>query len=153
MVLAMDLTDGAVVMVFGKIGSLIVLFLFEVFKSRIQLIAKRCVCNKHKKFINLRAELSVLTVDTNETLSLLLPDISVLLDRFPVVVLRWQVSCPDDNALLQLKSSLQLLCIIDFQILCSLLDRNTIVCIPVSVVPHGLRSVDCQRWFLCLVQL
>lgn len=88
MVLAMDLTDGAVVMVFGKIGSLIVLFLFEVFKSRVQLITQRRICNKHKEFINLRAELSVLTVNTNETLSLLLPDISVLLDRFPVVVLR-----------------------------------------------------------------
>ena len=88
MVLDMDLTDGAVVMVFGKIGSLIVLFLFEIFKSRVQLIAKRGVCNKHKKFINLRAELSVLTVNTNETLSLLLSDISVLLNRFPVVVLR-----------------------------------------------------------------
>lgn len=86
--LATDSTDGAVVMVFGKIGSLIVLFLFEVFKSRIQLIAKRCVCNKHKKFIDLRAELSVLAVDTNETLSLLLSDISVLLDRLFVVVLR-----------------------------------------------------------------
>lgn len=86
--LTADLTDGAVVMVFGKIGSLIVLFLFEVFKSRIQLIAKRCVCNKHKKFIDVRAELSVLAVDTNETLSLLLPDISVLLNRFLVVVLR-----------------------------------------------------------------
>lgn len=88
MVLAMDLTDGAVVMVFGKIGSLIVLFLFEVFKSRIQLIAKRCICNKHKKFIDVRTELSVLAVYTNETLSLLLPDLSVLLDRFLVVVLR-----------------------------------------------------------------
>lgn len=86
--LTADLTDGAVVMVFGKIGSLIVLFLFEVFKSRIQLIAKRCVCNKHKKFIDVRAELSVLAIDTNETLSLLLSDISVLLDRFLVVVLR-----------------------------------------------------------------
>lgn len=86
--LTADLTDGAVVMVFGKIGSLIVLFLFEVFKSRIQLITKRCVCNKHKKFIDLRAELSVLAVDTNETLSLLLSDIPVLLNRFPVVVLR-----------------------------------------------------------------
>ena len=86
--LTADLTDGAVVMLFGKIGSLIVLFLFEVFKSRIQLIAKRCVCNKHKKFIDLRAELSVLAVDTNETLSLLLSDISVLLNRFLVVVLR-----------------------------------------------------------------
>ena len=86
--LTADLTDGAVVMVFGKIGSLIVLFLFEVVKSRIQLIAKRCVCNKHKKFINLRAEPSVLTVDTNETLSLLLSDISVLLNRFLVVILR-----------------------------------------------------------------
>lgn len=86
--LTTDLTDGAVVMVFGKIGSLIVLFLFEIFKSRIQLIAKRCVCNKHKKLINMRAELSVLAVDTNETLSLLLSDISVLLNRFLVVVLR-----------------------------------------------------------------
>lgn len=86
--LATDLTDGVVVMVFGKIGSLIVLFLFEVFKSRIQLIAKSCVCNKHKKFIDLRAELSVLAVDTNETLSLFLSDISVLLDRFLVIVLR-----------------------------------------------------------------
>lgn len=86
--LTADLTDGAVVMVFGKIGSLIVLFLFEVFKSRIQLVAKRCVCNKHKKFIDVRAELSVLAVDTNETLSLLLSDISVLLNRFLVVVLR-----------------------------------------------------------------
>lgn len=86
--LTADLTDGAVVMVFGKIGSLIVLFLFEVFKSRIQLIAKRCVCNKHKKFIDVRAELSVLAVDTNETLSLLLSDLSVLLDRFLIVVLR-----------------------------------------------------------------
>lgn len=86
--LTADLTDGAVVMVFGKIGSLIVLFLFEVFKSRIQLIAKRCVCNKHKKFIDVRTELSVLAVDTNETLSLLLSDLSVLLDRFLVVVLR-----------------------------------------------------------------
>ena len=86
--LTTDLTDGVVVMVFGKIGSLIVLFLFEVFKSRIQLIAKRCVCNKHKKFIYLRAELSVLAVDTNETLSLLLSYISVLLNRFLVVVLR-----------------------------------------------------------------
>ena len=86
--LTTDLTDGAVVMVFGKIGSLIVLFLFEVFKSRIQLIAKRCVCNKHKKLIDVRAKLSVLAVDTNETLSLLLSDISVLLNRFLVVVLR-----------------------------------------------------------------
>lgn len=86
--LTADLTDGAVVMVFGKIGSLIVLFLFEIFKSRIQLVAKRCVCNKHKKFIDVRAELSVLAVDTNETLSLLLSDISVLLNRFLVVVLR-----------------------------------------------------------------
>lgn len=86
--LTADLTDGAVVMVFGKIGSLIVLFLFEVFKSWIQLIAKRCVCNKHKKFIDVRTELSVLVVDTNETLSLLLSDLSVLLDRFLVVVLR-----------------------------------------------------------------
>ena len=88
MVLTADLTDGAVVMVLGKIGSLIILFLFEVFKSRVQLVAKRGVCNKHKKFVNMRAELSVLTVDTNETLSLLLPDISVLLDRLFVVVLR-----------------------------------------------------------------
>lgn len=88
MVLAMDLTDGAVVMVFGIIGSLIVLFLFEVFKSRVQLIAKRGVCNKHKKFVNMRTELSVLAVYTNETLSLLLPDISVLLNRFLVVILR-----------------------------------------------------------------
>lgn len=86
--LTADLTDGAVVMVFGKIGSLIVLFLFEVFKSRVQLVAKRGVCNKHKKFVNMRAELSVLAVDTNETLSLLLSDISVLLNRFLVVVLR-----------------------------------------------------------------
>ena len=86
--LTADLTDGAVVMVLGKIGSLIILFLFEVFKSRVQLVAKRGVCNKHKKFVNMRAELSVLTVDTNETLSLLLPDISVLLDRLFVVVLR-----------------------------------------------------------------
>lgn len=88
MVLTTDLTDGAVVMVFGKIGSLIVLFLFEVFKSRVQLITQRCIRDKHKKFIDLRTELSVLAVNTNETLSLLLPDISVLLDRFPVVVLR-----------------------------------------------------------------
>ena len=83
-----DLTDGAVVMVFGKIGSLIVLFLFEVLKSRVQLIAKRRIRDKHKKFINMRTELSVLAVDTNETLSLLLSDIPVLLDRFLVVVLR-----------------------------------------------------------------
>lgn len=88
MVLTADLTDGAVVMVLGKIGSLIVLFLFEVFKSRVQLVAKRGVCNKHKKFVNMRAELSVLAIDTNETLSLLLSDIPVLLDRFLVVVLR-----------------------------------------------------------------
>lgn len=86
--LTTDLTDGAVVMVFGKIGSLIVLFLFEVFKSRVQLITQRCICDKHKKFIDLRTELSVLAVDTNETLSLLLSDISVLLNRFLVIVLR-----------------------------------------------------------------
>lgn len=88
MVLTADLTDGAVVMVLGKIGSLIILFLFEVFKSRVQLVAKRGICNKHKKFVNMRAELSVLAVYTNETLSLLLPDLSVLLDRLFVVVLR-----------------------------------------------------------------
>ena len=151
--LTTDSTDGAVVMVFGKIGSLIVLFLFEVFKSRVQLIAKIGVCNKHKKFINMRAELSVLVVDTNETLSLLLSDFSVLLDRLFVVVLRRQIACPNNNALLKLKRSLQLLRIADFQVLCRLIDRNTVVCIPVPVVPHGLRSVDCQRRFLCLVQL
>ena len=88
MVLTTDLTDGAVVMVFGKIGSLIVLFLFEVLKSRVQLITQGCIRDKHKKFIDLRTELSVLAVDTNETLSLLLSDIPVLLDRFLVVVLR-----------------------------------------------------------------
>lgn len=88
MVLTTDLTDGAVVMVFGKIGSLIVLFLFEVLKSRVQLIAQGRIRDKHKKFIDLRTELSVLAVDTNETLSLLLSDIPVLLDRFLVVVLR-----------------------------------------------------------------
>lgn len=88
MVLTTDLTDGAVVMVFGKIGSLIVLFLFKVLKSRVQLITQRCIRDKHKKFIDLRTELSVLAVDTNETLSLLLSDIPVLLDRFLVVVLR-----------------------------------------------------------------